>query len=383
MTSENPSTSLSTGGIASSPISVISPVTQTGSAVSSPQILKVELGINGHPFVQASYKPGTGLSLDDQINLVKGLNAKWYRVPLNNLDQTLSVARLQGIKLLPVIMKAPTVLDTDSNDVVYQKCYDYALQTVTKYKNDIKVWEITNELDIVALLKKGDPTPLEYQKNGCNVGGIWNCGATSGINTYDYDETRYQRIKTIISGISNGIKQADSEAQRMVNFAGWLHVGFVQRLENDKVPYDILSVHWYSGQGEITCPGQTYPCPEKPTYFNVVTKLQQITNNKPMWMTEANYIYNAESTLDQDAQQSIYLSELLSRYKNNPDKYPFQVVFVYELLDEPYFGSTNSESFYGLFKMTTSASGQRILGPEKPICSSLRSIFAGQSFSSY
>lgn len=366
----------------SSILSSNNPNSLNNSSSSSPsepsnnRILSFQLGVNGHPFEQAAYNP-TGINIQTQMDLVQKLNAKWYRVGLNSFDQTLAAAKLKGIQLLPLISYAPGTLATDTDEQVQANAYTYAFNTVSKYKNDIHIWELTNEQDIQALLKMGDPTPKEYLSNGCNLSGIWNCGATGGINIYDYNNTRYSRIKALLLGLSQGIHDADPTAKRMINFGGWTHIGFVQRIEDDHIPYEILSIHWYSGQGEMTCPGEQFPCPSKPKYFNVIEKVQQITGNKPMWMTETNYIYNMSSLSEQADGQSSYLQTVLSRYLSDPKKYPFEVVFVYELLDEPAF-EPSTEAHYGLYSVIKDASGTR-LGVAKPAYDMLANLFNNTS----
>ena len=72
----------------------------------------------------------------------------------------------------------------------------------------------------------------------------------------------------------DGGAAADGSALRIIDFAGWLHTGFLQRLENDSIPYDIVGIHWYQGFGEITCPGQALPCPARLQHFNVLQRVQ-------------------------------------------------------------------------------------------------------------
>ena len=67
-----------------------------------------------------------------------------------------------------------------------------------------------------------------------------------------------------------------------------------------------------------------------------------------MWMTETNLNANAYSgpPSDEPIQQNNYLTPTLKMYKDAPQTYPFDHVFVYELLNQPYLG--NSESRFGL-----------------------------------
>jgi hypothetical protein len=177
----------------------------------------------------------------------------------------------------------------------------------------------------------------------------------------------------MLRGLSDGVHAADGSAQRIINFGGWLHTGFFQRLEDDHIGYDIVGIHWYQEMGEITCPGQSFPCPARPLHFNVIQRLQAISHGKPMWVTETNYRPLPTNSVDaNNARKQSYLPPTLERYLNSPKLYPFQVVMIYELLDEPYF--PGPEAQYGMFSVTKRPDGGYALGPAKPTFQSVQRI---------
>jgi hypothetical protein len=55
-------------------------------------------------------------------------------------------------------------------------------------------------------------------------------------------------------GLYEGVKAADPNALAIVDTAGWLHYGFIERLvkEDRALAFDILAWHWYSEMGEMT-----------------------------------------------------------------------------------------------------------------------------------
>jgi len=322
-----------------------------------------ELGVNGHPLTQIAYSDSKGVSFDDQLTEVQNLGAKWYRIDVHigsdftTLDLLLKKAQAHGVQLLPVIFP-PIDLAHDSASTLYQKSHDSAFNIVSHFKSSIHVWELANETDIYCMTRAGDPG--------------WRGGAPGGDQVTDYNDQRYAAIKEVLRGLADGVRSADSSAQRIVNFGGWLHTGFVQRLANDGVPYDIVGIHWYQDMAEITCPGQNYPCPAKLQHFNVVQRVESITNGKPIWITETNYRPVPSNSLEANmARHQSYLESTLQRWMNQTNMYPFQVIIIYELLDEPNHPDV-SEQQYGMVSVTPRPGGGYSLGSPKPAYQSVQ-----------
>jgi hypothetical protein len=318
------------------------------------------LGINGHPLAQPAYSDTEGVSFDDQLTLVHDGGAQWYRfdvgvgeAPNPKMDALVNKAQAHGVKLLPVLI-APVDRAHDSLPAIYTKAYDGALKFVNRYKSTIHVWELSNEEDV-------------YSVTGGN-----------GDQVTSYDPRKYGVAAAVLRGLAEGVRAADGDALRVIDFGGWLHTGFFQRLEDDRIPYDLVGIHWYQGMGEITCPGESLPCPARLRYFNVVQRLQAITHGKPMWVTETNYSPLPTNSVEANiARKEKYLTSALQTYLNSPAVYPFQTVMVYELLDEPNLQASGvTQTQMGLYSVTSSAGHKYALGSPKPEYHALRTLFA-------
>lgn len=320
---------------------------------------RAELGINGHcDRLHGPYSPSEGVSFDDQLTLVNNLGADWYRFDVGTeadfpkIDMLVKKAEAHGVRLLPVLFP-PIDRDHDTLSAIYQKSYDGAFKFVSHYKSSMHVYELSNEQDIYSMK-----------------------GAPNGDQITDYDPQKYGIVAAMLRGLAEGVHAADASALRIINFAGWLHTGFFQKLENDRVPYDIVGIHWYQDMGEITCPGQSFPCPARPQHFNVIQRLQTITHGKPMWVTETNYSPLPNNSVEANMQRKEqYLPPTLERYLNSPNVYPFEVVMIYELLDEPNVGGGSVQTQVGLVSVTRRADGGYAMGPPKPTYQSVQRLF--------
>jgi hypothetical protein len=319
----------------------------------------MNLGINGHPLTQAVYSDSDGVSFDEQLEQVHNSGAQWYRFDVEapsgganftQMDALVSKAQAHGVHLLPVVFSS-TDRAHDSTSTIYTKSYNGAFNIVSRYKSSIHVWELSNEEDVYS-------------------------GSRSGEQVTDYDPQKYAIVAAALRGLADGVRAADGDALRVIDFAGWLHTGFFQRLEDDRIPYDIVGVHWYQEMGEITCPGQSLPCPASLQHFNVLQRLQTITKGKPMWMTETNYTPLATNSVEMNvSRKESYLTSVLRTYVNSPAVYPFQTVMVYELLDEPNLRSGVTQTQMGLFSVSPSTQRKYVLGAPKPEYQVLRSLF--------
>jgi hypothetical protein len=151
------------------------------------------------------------------------------------------------------------------------------------------------------------------------------------------------------------VKAGDPAAFTVVNPAGWLHFGLVDRLVNEDyvTPFDVLSWHWYSHMGSIT---------------NVQGKRDMLEHLKcykrPIWITEIN-LHSPER---KDEEMAEYIKPTVAELGRNPD---IQCLFIYELLAQPYF--CGAEGNYGLVEMADE-SGKWVIKDKKPafnVCSEI------------
>lgn len=312
-------------------------------------------GVNGHPVSQEVYWQ---VPLATQLDLVAESGASWYRFDLSaeafhgntkRVDELLAGAEQRKLRLLPVLCAEPGARSTQATpEQIRAAAAAFAKEVAGRYKGRITHWELNNELDAYALIRKGEKT---------RSGKLWSWGDAEGSDPDTYDEGRYQRAKAEIRGLHEGVKAADPHALTIVDTAGWLHYGFIERLVNeDRVPFDILAWHWYSECGDIT---------------NVQGKLNLLEYLKryrsPLWLTEINR--RDGSKHGQEAGQADYVRQTAAQLRAQPGVAAY---FIYELLDEPCFG-TGGESDYGLVHVAKDAAGKWQVDRKKPAFTAFKS----------
>jgi len=315
-------------------------------------------GVNGHPVTQSAY---FDVPLDAQVSLVAELGAGWYRVDLGagafaactaRFDGFLTEAGQRRIRILPVLSSSPGAgSDAATPQQIQAAAFEFGRSVAGRYRGRITHWELGNELDIQALLRKGDRT---------RGGTPWQWGDPDGSRPEDYEEGRYQRAKAEILGLGEGVKAADPGAVTIVDTSGWLHFGFIERLVNeDHVPFDILAWHWYSEMGDIT---------QVQGSLNLVDYLKRY--GKPLWLTEVNRRNGSAGGAERELAE--FVTQTVARLGANPG---IAGLFIYELLDEPYFGDAG-ESHYGLVELARDGGGAWKVSKRKAAFDAYRSVIA-------
>ena len=313
-------------------------------------------GVNGHPVSQEAY---FHVPLTNQLDLVAELGAGWYRFDVGAKDFAGNTARLdelageatrRKIRLLPVLFAAPGGRSKNATpEQIRAAAFEFAKAIVTRYKDRVSHWELSNELDGHAMLRKGE-------KARSGRVWIWD-GDPDGSSPDHYEEGRYQRGRAEIEGLSAGVKAADPAARTIVDTAGWLHTGFVDRLvKEDRVPFDILAWHWYSEMGDIT---------RVQGKLDLVESLKQYRT--PLWITEIDRRDGSKG--GKEREQADYVGRTAAQLRANPGVAAF---FVYELLDEPNFGA-GGESDYGLVAVARDSAGKWQVKRRKPAFAAFKS----------
>jgi Ca2+-binding RTX toxin-like protein len=266
-------------------------------------------GINAH----RSYSM---LSTAQQLDLAKEMGLTSIRVDVYDASPT-TIAWLsslvtegssRGISILPVIVPAAAAATSEAT----ARAWGLEVGSALAAAFPTLTWEAGNELDLYAGIPGG-----------------------TGQDKSDYDDARYALCRGAISGLYDGIHGADPTAKVAVGIADH-HFGFLQRLADDGVNWDITSEHYYG------FPDATDIASGADALFGALAKF-----NRPIIMTEFNQQQGSQLAPDQ---QSATLVSMMDAMKTLASKYNIIGAYLYELLDEPHL--TGAEAHFGLASAT-------------------------------
>ena len=304
-------------------------------------------GANGHPFY--AY-PGT--SIKEQFDFLADLGMKSYRVNISGMNKADELAAVvaegkkHGIEVLPVI----TPGDLDSNDpkVLYQRAFDLAVGLVSRFKDDIRIWELGNEPENPTLIK-----PCETRDDGTQYPCDW--GTASGRDVLDYYGPRWKQASAILKGLSDGTISVDPTILKAMGTAGWGHIGAFERMKNDGIRWDISVWHIYGQDPEWA--------------FERLAEY-----GHPIWVTEFNNPYGSQRG---DEEQANGLKSMMTRLKELAPTYKVGAAFVYELMDEPYW-APDYEAYMGLVRVVPKPGDGWRTGEPKPAYATARALIRGE-----
>lgn len=307
-------------------------------------------GVNGHPVV--SYP---GVSIERQLDFVKDLGMKSYRVDVYNanpdttglLTTLVREGKERGIDILPVIADDGFDLEKGSAEDLYHKAHELAVALGSKFKNDIRVWELGNEMENYAILK-----PCEKRDDGTKYPCEW--GDAGGTSARDYYGPRWAKVSAVLKGLSDGMTKVDPAIRKAMGTAGWGHTGAFERMQQDGIKWDISVWHMYGDDPEWA--------------FEKLARY-----GKPIWVTEFN---NPLGSQRSDRQQAEGLQHAMTRLKDLQVKYKVEAAHVYELLDETYW-APDFEAFMGLVRLKPRGEGEWAVGEPKPAYLAAREIIRG------
>lgn len=307
------------------------------STLAAPSV-KAEIiwGVNGHPLM--SYP---GVSFEQQLDYVRELGMKSYRVDVSELSQTEALRRLidlataRGITILPVLTPGLD-LDHEAPEALQHKSYDFAFALVAGFKGQIPVWELSNEIENYAIVK-----PCEMLDNGTQYNCSW--GPAGGNSALDYFGPRWSKVSAVLKGLSEGAHAADPDVRRAIGSAGWGHVGMFERLKADGIDWDISVWHVYGQDPEWA--------------FKLLAQY-----GRPIWVTEFN---NPSGSAQGEEQQARGLRRTMARLSELGARYHVEAAQIYELLDEAYWGES-FEAHMGLVGLERTEAGGWRAGKRKP-----------------
>jgi hypothetical protein len=286
----------------------------------------ISWGVSGHPIT--AYP---GIAIKRQLDYVQDLGLKSYRVNIADaatadvLARIVAEAKKRGIEVLPVVTPAGIDLDKDSPDEIRAKARAIAVELGTRFRDDIRAWELGNELENYAIIQ-----PCEKRDDGTTYPCEW--GPAGGVGPLDYYGPRWVKVSAVLKGLTEGMTEVDPNIRKAVGTAGWGHTGAFERMKQDGIEWDISVWHMYGGDPEPA--------------FEVIAKY-----GKPIWVTEFNNPYGSQHSEREQAEGLLRSMNQLSKLQ---DRYNVEAAHIYELLDEKYW-APNFEASMGLVRLVGSA----------------------------
>ncbi len=292
-------------------------------------------GINGHPFTAYA-----GISGRDQISLLKDLGIKSYRVNIGDirfapaLKELVVEAKAAGIDILPLL--TPDVnLETESTQDLYAKSHKLAFTLASGLSDQVRTWELGNELENYAIIKA-----CEMQDDGVQYNCSW--GPAGGTGPLHYYTPRWIKVSAVLKGLIDGINAVDPTLKKAIGTAGWGHSGAFTRMLQDGIDWDISVWHHYEGDPEDA--------------LKLLAPL-----GRPIWITEFNNSRGSEAGEKQQAQGLVAMMQHLRNYSAT---YRVEAAHIYELLDEPYW-APSFEAVMGLVRLNKEGNGWRLGQPKE------------------
>jgi hypothetical protein len=272
---------------------------------------EVHFGVNGHPLNAGTY---SSISLEQQLSLLKKLKLRTYRVNVNpsypenfdRLSDLITLAQREDVRILPVIVLPPN--NYFDENAAYNDAKAKMYELAQKFDGRIHVWELGNEYDLYCLKKDAD-----------------------GDSPSDYDTDKYSVVIGLIRGMLAALHEARPSSRSIVQTSQHtstaLDSGFLQRLIEDGITFDITGYHYYSRTGHI------------PTAKDGSNSLKILHDkfHKPIWITEFGKS-SSSRTVGPSAdpkEQGIALTAALNEIAADADKYDVVGADIYELLDQP------------------------------------------------
>lgn len=319
-------------------------------ATAVPASADVLWGINGHPIT--AYP---GISVERQFDYVSDLGLRSYRVNVVSegdaeiLAELVEAGKTRGIDILPVITPQAIDLDKDSPEELYARTRQLAARLGARFKDDIRVWELGNEMENHAIIQ-----PCETRDDGSKYPCEW--GAAGGTGPLDYYGPRWVKVSAVLKGLSDGMKEADPGIRKAIGTAGWGHTGAFARMKEDGIEWDISVWHMYGEDPEWA--------------FREIAGY-----GKPIWVTEFNNPYGSQRS---ERQQADGIRHAMSQLRELSGKYRIEAAHIYELLDETYW-APDLEAYMGLVRLVPDPSnpGQWIVGGPKPAYEAVRDFARG------
>jgi len=266
-----------------------------------------------------------------QIKLASNLGVKWVRLAWSFdapdqfafNDEIIKYLKDNGLQVYLII--EPPKFDKIRDP--YQDGFNNAFRIASHLKGQIKYYQIMNEAS----------------------GNAIKSGSFSGENDSDYDPTKYARTRDWIKGALDGVHKADPSAYTVIS-AQWLHVGFLDKLKDDNVAYDIIGWDWFSDMGFMG---------DKKLSNGTLLIDKLKSYGKPLILAEINY--RPEGKNGQKGQPEAKQASFIQKMADWSVQAGLKGFYVLELLDNPNSGNGYTD-YYGIVGVKQSVSGVWSIG---------------------
>ena len=262
------------------------------------------------------------------------------------LAAVIKEANKRGIEVVPVITPGNLSLDKDTPDALYEKAHTLATELGTQFKDDVRTWELGNEMENYAIIKA-----CEKRDDGSQYPCAW--GPAGGVSALDYYGPRWAKVSAVLKGLSEGMTAVDPEIRKAMGTAGWGHLGAFERMKADGINWDITVWHMYGEDPE--------------TAFQKLARY-----GHPIWVTEFN---NSGGSKVSDKEQAEGLRKAMDRLSQLELRYNVEAAHIYELIDETYW-TPSAEAYMGLVRLDKDGDGWTV-GEPKPAYFVVRDTIRG------
>lgn len=257
--------------------------------------------------------------LPQQLEVAKKLGVDTIRVDYtvaNDAINQLAVAEAKkyGIKIIFIIDFGPKDIYTDTN--LKSNAYDYVKYIVEKYKGDVEIWQLGNEVASVALAD-------EHRH---------------GIAISDYPEDKYAAVSTWLKAAAKAVRDTDPKAKILLTDQ-WVHTGFFERFIKEQGDFDILGWNWFSDMG--TDMNNVHIDQKQGQVYRLMTTIKSF--KKTFWLMEVNRRYGARD--GKEDEQAEFIQTMADYAAREPAISGF---FVFNLVGDQWASAYQQD--YGLVK---------------------------------
>lgn len=299
-------------------------------------------GVSAHANTSSAVYPRHQLTA--QLDKAKSLGIGLYRTNLSPrydpvrqsydwsyLDEVVEGAYARGMKVYLVLLADANNDSELPHDAQGRPdFFAYGRAVAEHYRGKVAYYQLANELE-----------------RDCIRGEAYD-----GDQPSHYDD-RYFKVRDFIRAFGDGIRAGDPDAKRALNI-GWLHTGFLQRLNSDGVKWEVTGYDWYR---------------EVDPMMSVLNILQGFPQQEIL-IAESNR--NEGSLNGKEAEQAAYITQVANEvYHRAPSK--VRGYLVYELLDQS--NIAGGEGSYGLVHYDSTAYS---IGSDKPAFGAYKRVIAGK-----